>query len=252
MTGTNAPYDEALTEAERYIKWPELQPSSRITLLIAKALVAQRSERGEYLRGLEDAAKKCDEAARTWREGPKSHTDAPAEMAEICARNIRVFKNAPEAPSPNRNAEILRAYAPPSPVAAHTDHPLRHCDRTCPACIAEGQAASGGTPSLKRRMSKIEDEVAQGRMSAAEVFTKMREVVNAAPPSATAAPVARPISEWSEADGDVVLWHFPICEPPRIGSPLDTEWPLFKDWYTHWTPLAIPSNGVPVDGGSKG
>jgi hypothetical protein len=23
---------------------------------------------------------------------------------------------------------------------AHTDHPLRHFDRTCPACVAEGQS----------------------------------------------------------------------------------------------------------------
>ena len=33
---------------------------------------------------------------------------------------------------------------------AHTDHPLRHFDRTCPACLAEGEqnaAPQGTTPN---------------------------------------------------------------------------------------------------------
>ena len=33
--------------------------------------------------------------------------------------------------------------APAEPAPAHTDHPSRHWDRTCPACIAESNAAAG-------------------------------------------------------------------------------------------------------------
>jgi hypothetical protein len=29
------------------------------------------------------------------------------------------------------------------PVLAHSDHPLRHWDRTCPACIAAGEREAG-------------------------------------------------------------------------------------------------------------
>jgi hypothetical protein len=29
----------------------------------------------------------------------------------------------------------------------------------------------------------------------------------------------RPLAEWSEADGDVLWWKFPITEPPYCGSP---------------------------------
>lgn len=31
----------------------------------------------------------------------------------------------------------------------------------------------------------------------------------------------RPLSEWTEEDGDVLWWRFPLMEPPYIGSPLD-------------------------------
>src|SRR3990167_7485237 len=35
----------------------------------------------------------------------------------------------------------LRSPAAPQPT--HTDHPLRHWDRTCPACIREGEPTAG-------------------------------------------------------------------------------------------------------------
>lgn len=58
---------------------------------------------------------------------------------------------------------------------------------------------------------------------------------------------ARPISEWTDDDGDVLLWRFPINEPPRVGSLLDTWWKLNPHYYTHWTPLPkAPSQYVKV------
>src|SRR3990167_1764262 len=33
--------------------------------------------------------------------------------------------------------------APAAPQPTHTDHPLRHWDRTCPACIREGEPTAG-------------------------------------------------------------------------------------------------------------
>ena len=59
--------------------------------------------------------------------------------------------------------------------------------------------------------------------------------------------------DWSEEDGDVLWWDFPITEAPYLGTPLDTGrvlevhdhagkvasfnvggWP---GYHTHWTPL---------------
>ena len=71
---------------------------------------------------------------------------------------------------------------------------------------------------------------------------------------------ARPLEEWTEEDGTVLWWRFPIDEAPYVGSPLDlglatrvtvetrlenhldTEicvggWP---GYHTHWTPIECP------------
>lgn len=71
---------------------------------------------------------------------------------------------------------------------------------------------------------------------------------------------ARPLSEWTEEDGDVLWWKFPIVEPPYVGSPLALgktialqivgadepflgckfdvgAWP---GYHTHWTPIPVP------------
>lgn len=45
------------------------------------------------------------------------------------------------------------------------------------------------------------------------------------------------LSDWCEGDGDVLWWRFPIVEPPYIGSPLDSDWPVY---HTHWTPIPLP------------
>lgn len=79
---------------------------------------------------------------------------------------------------------------------------------------------------------------------------------------------ARPLSEWTEGDGDVLWWRFPIEEPPYCGSPLDlgqtvevafrqhgeTEkvrrfqvggWP---GYHTHWTRFDVPDQGRALAG----
>lgn len=63
-------------------------------------------------------------------------------------------------------------------------------------------------------------------------------------------------AEWSEDDGDVLWWRFPIVEPPYVGSPLDLGKPIGvtiggkefvyqdggwrEDYYTHWTRIPVP------------
>lgn len=50
-------------------------------------------------------------------------------------------------------------------------------------------------------------------------------------------PKAIPLSEWSEEDGDVLWWKFPVEEPPYVGTPLDTNW---LSYHTHFTHFQIP------------
>jgi hypothetical protein len=51
-------------------------------------------------------------------------------------------------------------------------------------------------------------------------------------------PSALPLDEWSEEDGAVLWWRFPIEEPPYVGNPLCDDWP---GYHTHWTPLDLPA-----------
>lgn len=74
--------------------------------------------------------------------------------------------------------------------------------------------------------------------------------------------VARPLEEWSESDGDVLWWFFPMTEPPYVGGPhclgqiievhahrgmvctgMVGGWP---GYHTHWTPLPA----TPLEPGS--
>lgn len=77
---------------------------------------------------------------------------------------------------------------------------------------------------------------------------------------------ARPLSEWTEDDGTVLWWKFPVDEPPYVGSPLcfghtvevHTHagmvsrfsvggWP---GYHTHWTPLPpVPENPRRMEAG---
>jgi hypothetical protein len=75
--------------------------------------------------------------------------------------------------------------------------------------------------------------------------------------------LARPLADWSQEDGPVLWWFYPMTEAPYIGSPLDLGrtievhdhsgllsrfwtggWP---GYHTHWTPLpevpAFPFSG---------
>lgn len=49
----------------------------------------------------------------------------------------------------------------------------------------------------------------------------------------------RPAADWTEEDGYMLWWRFPITEPPYVGSPLDTAW--VEGAYTHWTPILLPT-----------
>lgn len=67
---------------------------------------------------------------------------------------------------------------------------------------------------------------------------------------------ARTLDEWTEEDGDVLWWFFPMTEAPYVGSPLhcgrsyEVEMSIFDQtvkgvvtlggwpgYHTHWTPL---------------
>lgn len=56
--------------------------------------------------------------------------------------------------------------------------------------------------------------------------------------------VARPAEDYHEDYGDVLWWHFPIEEPPEVGTP-DTYdrygRPVITEYHTHWTPIPIPN-----------
>lgn len=49
--------------------------------------------------------------------------------------------------------------------------------------------------------------------------------------------VARERDAWTEEDGFVLWWRFPIEEPPYSGNPLCDDFP---EYVTHWTPIVIP------------
>lgn len=51
---------------------------------------------------------------------------------------------------------------------------------------------------------------------------------------------AKPFAFWSEEDGPVLWWKFPVEEPPYVGSPLDDDFP---EYVTHWTAIEVPEGG---------
>lgn len=91
----------------------------------------------------------------------------------------------------------------------------------------------------------------------------------------------RPREEWTEEDGPVMWWRFPIEEPPYVGTPNDTGRPVLIEttaryhhrtgsehriglvpvredgidqtifvggwpgYHTHWTPIPIPATPAP-------
>lgn len=58
---------------------------------------------------------------------------------------------------------------------------------------------------------------------------------------------ARPLSEWTEDNGDVLWWRFPVTETPYIRSPLSLGYNGWPGYHTHWTPLPeIPERAEDV------
>ena len=119
---------------------------------IANELDAAGSERNAVL---EEAARCCE-----------AHIYSPIgePFMQHCADNIRALKNAAPSGSPQyaKDHGIGRAVDSES-APAHTDHPLRHWDRTCPACIAESasdKAAYGNDDGHCQPAAPFEDALA--------------------------------------------------------------------------------------------
>lgn len=55
-------------------------------------------------------------------------------------------------------------------------------------------------------------------------------------------PIARPRSEWSEEEGAVLWWAFPIVQPPYVGDPRWSDFPKSEAEATHWTPFDVPAS----------
>lgn len=51
---------------------------------------------------------------------------------------------------------------------------------------------------------------------------------------------ARPFDEWHEDIGNVLWWRLPVCEPPYVGTPLDSNWDEEDEERMFWTPLVCP------------
>lgn len=73
-----------------------------------------------------------------------------------------------------------------------------------------------------------------------------KDAVRALAASGQAARALRPLEEWREEDGPVLWFHLPLCEPPWVGTPLDSDWLVHEEgdapprdipWRTHWCPL---------------
>lgn len=57
--------------------------------------------------------------------------------------------------------------------------------------------------------------------------------------------VAFPEEYWHEDYGTVLWWHFPVEEPPVVGTPDSFDRygaPIVKEYHTHWTPLHVPND----------
>lgn len=125
-------------------------------------------------------------------------------------------------------------------------------------------SAPAGSPPLDQRLNEIRERLDAAKSeptgrSPHEIFASNRfHLVRHAPDDLeyllsqlsalreenerlrnVAEPVARPLAEWHEDIGPVLMWRLPIVEPPHAGTPLDSDAPADA---THFTPIPVPSN----------
>jgi hypothetical protein len=99
-----------------------------------------------------------------------------------------------------------RAAGPHSAAAAHTDHPLRHWDRTCPTCIAEAENAAAAQPvawpsvdELAQQIRWVNGNNKLGAGSLAESILEWMQTRLATPPAAPEPELAtakRMLAQW--------------------------------------------------------
>lgn len=72
------------------------------------------------------------------------------------------------------------------------------------------------------------------RQSAEHVIVLLDEMTRFALP--------RIAKEYHEDYGPVLWWSWPVCEPPRCGTPLDSDWPFgdLENCDRVWTLLTLP------------
>jgi hypothetical protein len=88
-----------------------------------------------------------------------------------------------------------------------------------------------------RRALSLEEDERRQRERIAELESQL-----------AARPALELLDDWTEEDGCVLWWLFPITEPPYVGTPLDDEFPSYV---THWTRIVVPAP-KPPEGRSDG
>ncbi len=88
--------------------------------------------------------------------------------------------------------------------------------------------------AAEARIAELEEEATAQCERRIEQYNRA-ERAEADLAAARAALLPRPESEWHEDMGDVLWFHFPIQEPPWVGTPLTSTW--IEGWYTHFLPL---------------
>lgn len=102
--------------------------------------------------------------------------------------------------------------------------------------------SSAGSDEAIRLADVIADHIENGTplegiFSRSKLAEFVRETASAAKEFG-ALTIAHPLEQWSESDGPVLWWAFPVTEPPFSGTPLDSDWPGHQ---THWTRIPTPS-----------
>ena len=62
---------------------------------------------------------------------------------------------------------------------------------------------------------------------------------------ALAPEVAIPAEQWTDIDGPVLWWRFPIVGPPYSGTPSDSDWPGYHTHFTRLPPAPVAPTCTP-------